>query len=390
MSRFFKIFFLTCLVLNSPSVFGIEETHFTGKTLEEALRHFQFQGLNILFSSDLVRPGMKVIREPVGKSEDLILAQLLYPHGLKIRRGPEKTLLVVRATTSSSAETSSETESSAGTETVVVPFVTVYFTARDEDDRPVTHLQAKHFMLQEDGKMQPLVEFANFAVSEERGPLTVFFLLDSSHSMQSLQDGTRKYDVSKKALLGVLDQLQPQDQVMAIGFHEKSWIISEMTQDPESVRQNVLADKPTLGKTALYDSLISTVKLSQKYSGRKVIIICSDGEDNSSKSSLKDVKTLLKSTDVTVMAFGTKLKGDIEKKGLETLQSIAEVTGGSAFFSSRITDLDSVIGDFRSILESQYVAGYVPPEPLMHKRREVRIHCLIPGIQLHYRKSYLF
>jgi Ca-activated chloride channel family protein len=390
MSRLFKILVVSCLILNSPVVFGIDETHFSGKTLEEALRHFQFQGLNILFSSDLVRPEMKVTREPIGKSEDLILAQLLYPHGLKIQPGPEKTLLVVRTATTNSTKTSKETESPGGTETLVVPFVTVYFTARDDEDRPVTHLKAKHFMLQEDGKMQPLVEFANFAISEEREPLTVFFLLDSSHSMQSLQDGTRKYEVSKKALLGVLDQMQPQDQMMAIGFHEKSWIISEMTQDIESVRRSVTAGKATLGKTALYDTLISTVKQSRNYSGRKVIIICSDGDDNSSKSSLKDVTTLLKSTDVTVMTFGTKMRGDIEKKGREALQSIAEVTGGSAFFSARMTDLESVIADFRNIMESQYVAGYVPPEPLMHKRREVRIHCLIPGIQLHYRKSYLF
>lgn len=376
------------MLLQTHFVFGEEGMSFAGRTLEEALRHFQFQGLNILFSSDLVRPEMKVIREPVGTSENLILSQLLYPHGLKIQPGPQKTLLVVRANGASSTKGSSETNG--GSETVVVPFVTVYFTARDEDNRPVTHLRAKHFMLQEDGKMQPLVEFSNFAVSEERNPLTVFFLLDSSHSMQQLQDGARKYDVSKKAILAILDQLQPEDQMMVIGFQEKSWIINEMTQDTEIVRQNVLAAKASLGKTALYDTLISTVKQSQSYSGRKVIIICSDGEDNISKSSLKEVTTLLKSTDITVMAFGTKMRGDIEKKGRETLKDIAGVTGGSAFFSSRMADLDSVIGDFQSIMESQYVAGYVPPEPLMHKRREVRIYCLIPGIQLHYRKSYLF
>ncbi len=388
MSRFLKILLITCVLLQTHSVFGEEGMSFAGRTLEEALRHFQFQGLNILFSSDLVRPEMKVIREPVGTSENLILSQLLYPHGLKIQPGPQKTLLVVRANGASSTKGSSETNG--GSETVVVPFVTVYFTARDEDNRPVTHLRAKHFMLQEDGKMQPLVEFSNFAVSEERNPLTVFFLLDSSHSMQQLQDGARKYDVSKKAILAILDQLQPEDQMMVIGFQEKSWIINEMTQDTEIVRQNVLAAKASLGKTALYDTLISTVKQSQSYSGRKVIIICSDGEDNISKSSLKEVTTLLKSTDITVMAFGTKMRGDIEKKGRETLKDIAGVTGGSAFFSSRMADLDSVIGDFQSIMESQYVAGYVPPEPLMHKRREVRIYCLIPGIQLHYRKSYLF
>jgi Ca-activated chloride channel family protein len=363
---------------------------FQGKTLEGALKQLQLQGLNILFSSDLVKQDMIVSSEPSGFSDLTILAQLLYPHGLRIKAGPQNTLLVVRGAEPLSKSTSLDNPQEGKSETVVVPFVNVYFTALDPRNRPVTHLEAKHFMLQEDGKIQSLVEVTNTASSGYREPITVFFLLDKSSSMKQLQDGARKYDVSKQTLLRILDALQPEDEMMVIGFNERSWTINGMTKDREIIRQVVLAERPGLGRTALFDALVGALKMTQDYNGRKIIVVCSDGEDTYSKSSLKDVVSLLKVSDVTVMAFGTTTSGDTERKGLKTLQSITDVTGGFSFVSSRVTELDAAIKDFRTILDNQYVAGYVPPEPTIHKRREVRIFCLVPGINLHYRKSYLF
>jgi VWFA-related protein len=375
---------LFLLILGLTTVSG-DETRFQGKTLEAALKQLQLEGLNILFSSDLVRSDMIVMNEPNGLSDLRTLAELLYPHGLRIQPGPENTLLVVRAKPLSKS-TSLEPEQSERSETVVVPFVNVYFTALDPRNRPVTHLEAKHFVLQEDGKMQSLVELA----SGYREPITVFFLLDSSSSMKQLQDGARKYDVSKQAMLRVIDALRPEDQMMVVGFNERFWTINGMTKDRDLVRGTVAPEKPGVGRTALYDALIGTLKLTQGYSGRKLVVVCSDGEDNYSKSNLEEVIALLKVSDVTVMAFGTTTNGDVEKKGFKSLRSITEISGGFSFFSSKLAELDSAIKDFRNILDNQYVAGYVPPEPMIHKRREVRIFCLVPGINLHYRKSYLF
>jgi Ca-activated chloride channel family protein len=65
--------------------------------LAEALADLQSRGLRIIYSSDLVRPEMRVVQEPTASWLHDVLQQLLAPHGLTVRVGPGGSLLVVRA-----------------------------------------------------------------------------------------------------------------------------------------------------------------------------------------------------------------------------------------------------------------------------------------------------
>ena len=69
---------------------------YAGRPLGDVLRELQDTGLNIVFSSGIVRPGMKVLTEPKAVQPRLILDEILRPHGLEVRSGPRGTLLVVR------------------------------------------------------------------------------------------------------------------------------------------------------------------------------------------------------------------------------------------------------------------------------------------------------
>jgi Ca-activated chloride channel family protein len=70
---------------------------YAGRTLVEALRALQDQGLQVIFSSDLVRPEMRVASEPTATAPSEILDQLLAPHGLRAQPGPGGSLLVLAA-----------------------------------------------------------------------------------------------------------------------------------------------------------------------------------------------------------------------------------------------------------------------------------------------------
>jgi Ca-activated chloride channel family protein len=70
---------------------------FAGRTLVEALRELQAAGLQIIYSSDLVRPEMRVAAEPAGRSPREILDHLLAPHGLRVQPGPGGSLLILAA-----------------------------------------------------------------------------------------------------------------------------------------------------------------------------------------------------------------------------------------------------------------------------------------------------
>jgi outer membrane cobalamin receptor len=71
---------------------------FLGLSLEQALDELQARGLSILYSSDLVKPDMQVIREPSATTPRTILEEVVEPHGIRIMEGPSGTLLLTRAT----------------------------------------------------------------------------------------------------------------------------------------------------------------------------------------------------------------------------------------------------------------------------------------------------
>ena len=69
---------------------------YAGRPLGDVLRELQATGLNIAFSSEIVRPTMRVLTEPKAVLPRTILDEILRPHGLQIRSGPRGALLVVR------------------------------------------------------------------------------------------------------------------------------------------------------------------------------------------------------------------------------------------------------------------------------------------------------
>lgn len=89
---------LACLVLSSAVA-----ASFRGLTLEQALQQLQQQGLNVLYSSDLVQPSMQVRDEPQASDARKVLEELIAPHGLAVRDGPNGALLLIRAAPATAA-----------------------------------------------------------------------------------------------------------------------------------------------------------------------------------------------------------------------------------------------------------------------------------------------
>ena len=104
-SFFIPFLQLVILLSSLPApALAVDAEIYAGKTLESALQDLQRHGLNILYSSDLVHPEMKVLSEPIQGSPRQMLDQLLAAHGLRTERGPRDTLLVVRAKEAANAQ----------------------------------------------------------------------------------------------------------------------------------------------------------------------------------------------------------------------------------------------------------------------------------------------
>ncbi len=81
---------------------------FSDLSLEQALDELQARGLSILYSSDLVKPDMRVMRAPSGGTAREILAELVVPHGIRIMEGPSGTLILTRSTRPTGASAPSQ------------------------------------------------------------------------------------------------------------------------------------------------------------------------------------------------------------------------------------------------------------------------------------------
>jgi Ca-activated chloride channel homolog len=391
--RFIFVFILS-LLLSKPVTATLSEPIQQGTPVEKVLRQFQTKGMKILYSSRLVNSQMTVKSEPKSDNPRKMLEQVLRPHGLKIASGPEGLLLVVRDFEKNPARSPDSIDIRHVAEQINVPFVTVYITAKDSGNRYLTNLTAQDLILKEDGVEQKITEFINFADAaefpEDSEPLSVMLLVDSSASMNDMHAGKRKYDFVVEAAQKMIDQVEPNDQVMVLGFNQTSWVISELTSNKSAISEKLMQPAVLTGRTALYDVLATAVTQMHDFPGRRVLVLCSDGQDSASKTTLDELIKFLQTTDVTIFVLGTDHRLDVWHKGRDVLKKISDASGGYAFHSNSEEELSSSIDKVRITLRSQYAAGYIPPYPTVHKWRRIKIECKVPGVKLRYRGQYLF
>ena len=136
--------------------------------------------------------------------------------------------------------------------------------------------------------------------------------------------------------------------------------------------------------------MLVALKTLQESYGRKIIILCTDGEDNASKATLKDLVLTLGSSAVTVFSISSNPLDPFSKQGAETLKKLTEAAGGGSFFYSNPEEIRAVMVNAGRAIRGQYSIGYYPTHDNLHGWRKLEVECRIPRIRLKYRKNYLF
>lgn len=135
-----------------------------GQPLADALKLLEREGLAVVYSSELVRPDLKVLRDPRGGTPREVLEEILAPHGLALRPGPAGRLLVVRAPRPPAPREEAAVPSppppsfASGVELVTVDVVVL-----DERGEPLRGLGPEDFTVQEDGVVQRVTSFEAIA-----------------------------------------------------------------------------------------------------------------------------------------------------------------------------------------------------------------------------------
>jgi VWFA-related protein len=263
-----------------------------------------------------------------------------------------------------------------------VSLVNVVFSAVDLLNRPVAKLQAADFMIYEDGQLQAIQFFAD---TEKEGniPLTVALLIDTSGSVK-----TKLADEVATASEFFRDVLRKnRDLAAIIQFDADVNLVQDFTDDPEMLIR-ALKTLRAGNTTSLYDAVYLAVseKLS-KETGRKVIVVITDGDDTSSKMSMKDAIETAQKNDVII--YGIGVQGD-NRANFGVLKKFAEETGGS-FFSphARLAEIQAAFRAIGTELQGQYSLAYSPTDNKKDGTfRSIKIRCKQSGVRIRARKGY--
>jgi Ca-activated chloride channel family protein len=221
-------------------------------------------------------------------------------------------------------------------------------SVNDPLNRYVTGLEKEHFKVYEDKVEQSIIHF-----SQEAAPVTVGIIFDVSGSMKT----NNNIQKARNAIIRFLEQGSPEDEYFLVTFNDRTTLVQSFTRHSDTVR-NEVAFKQAGGRTAMYDAVyLGLDQIQGATNEKKALILITDGEDNSSRYSMAEVREFAKECDTQIYAVGEQ--GELGY-GRSLIQSIVGLTGGRAFFPNSFNELDYYIDLIHAELRHQYVLGYNP------------------------------
>jgi len=234
-----------------------------------------------------------------------------------------------------------------------VNMINLNVSVLDPKGRYVRGLTKDNFEVFEDKTKQSIDLF-----SFDDQPISIGFVFDLSGSM------TGKAKRARETLSEFLNGCHIDDEMFMIGFNNNPNLLTDFTKDDSDV-VNSVAMMPTKGRTALLDAVYMGVeKLKQGRYTKKVLIIISDGGDNSSRYSKKEIMNLVKESDVEIFSIGTtdiwQQTANTDLAGMELLDNLSMMTGGKAYFPRDFNQMAAVCRQIALGLRNQYSIAYIP------------------------------
>ncbi|REJ75426.1 MAG: VWA domain-containing protein [Acidobacteria bacterium] len=235
---------------------------------------------------------------------------------------------------------------------------------KKREERLVTNLKASDFLIYEDGVLQDVTFFTD---EKSNPPVYVGVLMDTSPSTSG------KLNFSKEAaknFIYTVVQLR-KDQAAFMTFDHRVNLIQDFTDKLDRLDRAVDTVKDTGSQTAMYDAIwqFADEKL-RSVPGRRVIVIITDGDDTFSRAELEDAVDIAQRTETTIFGISTKAgflgtvpgveAGTVKDKGDKLLERLCEETGGRAFFTGDMLELERAFTRISKELKSQYIVTYQP------------------------------
>ena len=264
---------------------------------------------------------------------------------------------------------------------------TALFFAVSHHGRMIDDLSVSDIQILDDNK--PPNRILQF-VPQSKLPLRLGLLIDTSGSVQG------RFSFEKHAAEKFLEKVLNVESDLAFvgGFSTEVSVTQDFTANPDALGKGV--EKLTNGGgTSLFDAVsLACWKLAaypEDSRVAKVLVILTDGEDNSSHRSLKQSVEEAEAKGVTIYTVSTSESIRAETDADRVLQLLAERSGGEAMFPGDLHALDTHLSRLRDLIRSRYLIAYKPADFAPDgKYRTVHIVAEKDGqhLQVHSRKGY--
>ncbi|MEP6787053.1 MAG: VWA domain-containing protein [Acidobacteriota bacterium] len=271
---------------------------------------------------------------------------------------------IFAASVSAQKPTPTPTPEETGATKVFEVRLPVTVTAESKKKELIAGLKRGDFLVFEDGVQQEVTFFSD---EKTNPPVYVGVLMDTSPSTVG-QLGFSKE--AAKNFIFTVTRLR-KDRAAFMTFDHDIVLRQDFTDKLDLLDRAVDKVKETGSQTALYDAIweFSDEKL-RNVPGRRVIVVISDGDDTFSRAELKDAIDIAQRTETTIFGISTKAgflgtvpgveAGTVKDKGDKLLTQLCEETGGEAFFTGDMLELEKAFTKISQELQSQYLITYKP------------------------------
>jgi Ca-activated chloride channel family protein len=237
-------------------------------------------------------------------------------------------------------------------EEMQVDAVDLYAIVQDRKGHIIEGLTASDFKVKEDG-----VPVAVTLRSAANDPITVGLALDTSGSMRPIM-----MDVAEYAAAFLRDSLTKGDRTLVTTFDSEPHLAQTLTDDLQHVSTS-LAGAVSGGGTAIWDSIAFTLRQLRSATGKRSLVVFTDGMDNGSSTTPEGVLAVARETGVVVyvVLMFDDAAADRMMMGprYAAIEMIARDTGGAVFRSPRKNDLPVLFARVRDDTRGEYILSFV-------------------------------
>ncbi len=234
-----------------------------------------------------------------------------------------------------------------------VDLVVLHTTVLDDRQRFADGLKTENFRVFEDKVEQKLSVF-----KREDVPVSMGLVIDNSGSMRD------KRPRVNEAAITLVQASNPSDEAFVVNFNDDFYLDldKDFTNSVPELKE-ALERIDSRGSTALYDAIIGSLDHLKKASkDKRVLLIVTDGEDNTSHNSLEKTIREIQRTDTVIYAIGllSQERKKEAKRAKKALEQIAAASGGVSYFPEDVEDVHHICEQVAHDIRNQYILAYYP------------------------------